>query len=341
MIVGPSWIGDMVMAEPMMRQIKSSHPGSSITLVAPSWSLDVASRMISVDHGVVSPFQHRHLGIWKRYGFAKGLRAQKFQKAWILPNSFKSALLPYWAHVPNRIGFLGEHRYGLLTDIRRLNEVLSQRLVDQYYSLAFDKKTDPFSLAPFPRLFVNKDHQIKALLKFGLEVNRPILVMCPGAEYGPAKQWPIHYYIDVARHFVGMGWQIWWMGSAKDTAIGHQDIETLGKNSKNLCGKTNLVEAVDLMGCARLVLSNDSGLMHVASALDRPLVAIYGSSDPNKTPPLSSKVFVFYLGLECSPCFKRVCPLGHTRCLVDIRPGDVTNELIRLDQQYGQYSCES
>jgi heptosyltransferase-2 len=149
------------------------------------------------------------------------------------------------------------------------------------------------------------------------------LALCPGAEYGPAKRWPVAYYAEVARKKIDQGWQVWLFGSNKDKA----DAEQINNEASGLCsdftGRTTLAEAVDLMSLAHTVVSNDSGLMHVAAALNKNLIAIYGSSDPGFTPPLNDNAQVISLNLDCAPCFKRDCPLGHTNCLTGITPEQV------------------
>jgi heptosyltransferase-2 len=183
---------------------------------------------------------------------------------------------------------------------------------------------------------INQDRQQAVIDKFKLTATtagryKPskILALCPGAEYGPAKRWPAQYYAEVARHKIDQGWQVWLFGSEKDRA----DADQINKAASGLCtdftGKTSLAEAVDLLSMVNVVVSNDSGLMHVAAALDKKLIAIYGSSDPGFTPPLNAKAQVISLNLYCAPCFKRECPLGHSNCLTGITPAQVLDAIAR------------
>jgi heptosyltransferase-2 len=220
-------------------------------------------------------------------------------------------------------------RYGLLNDIRTLNKEVLKQTVQRYVALAGqdDPQIPPEVL--FPSLKVDAENQSHLLDKLGLKLDKPVLCMMPGAEYGPAKQWPIEYYASLAKLLVDTGWQIWVIGSEKDKAAGDKIAAERLDEILNLCGKTQLVDTVDLLSCARSVISNDSGLMHVAAAVGVEVNVIYGSSTPAYTPPLiaEAKKNIFYLGMECSPCFKRVCPLGHMNCLRNIKVSDVFSKI--------------
>jgi len=224
-------------------------------------------------------------------------------------------------------------RYGLLNDIRVLDKKQLPMTVQRFVALG----VGPGELLPEipePRLEVQPESIADALQSIGL--NRPegkLLVLCPGAEYGPAKQWPAEYFAAVASEKINQGWQVWLFGSEKDRAIGDSVITAMGQSDgmvQNLAGGTTLEQAVDLMSLATVVVGNDSGLMHVAAALDRDLVAIYGSSDPGFTPPLNHRAQIIDLNLECSPCFKRECPLGHYDCLKKLEPKQVLKAMERF-----------
>ena len=176
---------------------------------------------------------------------------------------------------------------------------------------------------PIPSLVINRDQQQAVIEKFKLTLSEKILALCPGAEYGAAKRWPARYYAEVARHKMAQGWQVWLFGSDKDKEAAEQINSALAGACIDFTGRTSLAEAVDLMSLVDVVVTNDSGLMHVAAALDKRTIALYGSSDPRFTPPLKAKAQVITLNMDCSPCFKRECPLGHTRCLTDINPESV------------------
>ena len=225
-------------------------------------------------------------------------------------------------------------RYGLLNDIRALNKVVLKQTVQRYVAHAYQNNPQIAPAIPFPKLNVDHDNQAKLLDRLRLKLDKPVVCMMPGAEYGPAKQWPIEYYSQLAKSLVDTGWQVWLIGSDKDEAAGDNIVVDNYGEVYNLCGKTQLVDTVDLLACAKTVVTNDSGLMHVAAAAGVDVNVIYGSSTPDYTPPLTTedKKNIFYLDLECSPCFKRVCPLGHTACLNDIEYEDVYKQIYKPDK---------
>jgi heptosyltransferase-2 len=325
LIVGPSWVGDMIMAQGLYRALRDQHSELQIDVLAPAWSGPILSRMAEVNRVIVSPFGHGQFNLSGRRALAHELRAEAYDWAIVLPNSWKSALAPFMARIPQRTGFVGEFRYGLLNDIRRLGKTELPRLVDRYRVLADAPPAGPDA---YPRLTVDAAKQAASLIRLGLTLDRPVLALCPGAEFGAAKRWPESHYAAVAKAKIEQGWQVWLFGSAKDRTV-CESIKTLLGSGRNLAGETTLEEAVDLLACAQAVVSNDSGLMHVAAAVDVPVVAVYGSTDPGYTPPLSERAHVVRLGLDCSPCFKRECPLGHLDCLVKLGPERV---LAILDQ---------
>ncbi len=324
LIVGPSWIGDMVMAQSLFITLKQQYPDCLIDVIAPQWSLPVLKRMPEVNEGISADVTHGEFSLFKRRRLGLSLKDRRYTHAIIIPRSWKSALVPYFASVPVRTGYAGEMRYGLLNDIRPLNKNILKQTVQRYVAHAGDKNYMAAPKVPNPALSVDADKQTELLERFALELERPVVCMMPGAEYGPAKQWPVAYYAKLATMLVESGRQVWIIGSDKDFAAG-EEISAGSSSIINLCGKTQLVDTIDLIACAQSVVSNDSGLMHVAAAVNVEVNVIYGSSTPEYTPPLieDSKKNIFYLGLDCSPCFKRVCPLGHTNCLNDINYNEV------------------
>ena len=327
LIIGPAWIGDMVMAQSLFIDIKQREPNSSIDVLAPTWTAALIDRMPEVRKLIPADFKHGKLSLGMRYQIGKRLRHEAYTHAITLPNSIKSALVPAFAKIPVRIGFIGEQRWGLLTDIRKLNKSKLPMTVQRFISHGLDKNAPVRSIDSIPApLLTSKEVDVQSVLaKFRLSIDKKTLVLCPGAEFGISKQWPKESYAEVAQHYLMKGWQIWLMGSEKDIDI----CESINQISNNSCiilaGKTSLPEAVDLISQVNLVVSNDSGLMHIAAALQTPLIAIYGSTDPGHTPPLSQNHSVLRLGLECSPCFKRECPLGHLNCLNDLSSQQVIN----------------
>jgi lipopolysaccharide heptosyltransferase II len=223
-------------------------------------------------------------------------------------------------------------RYGLLNDARKLDKNELPLMVERFALLAEAPNDATLHPLPQPRLQVSDEQRRKVLDKLGLTLNQPLAVFCPGAEYGPAKRWPVPYFAELAQMLHERGHAVWLVGSPRDKEIADQ-IATLGNGAcRNLCGETDLADAVALLSCANLVVSNDSGLMHLAAALDRPLLALFGSSSPRFTPPLSDKAQVLKLDLPCSPCFKRECPLGHFNCMNQLTPRQVAQYIPVIQQ---------
>jgi heptosyltransferase-2 len=327
LVVGPSWVGDMVMAQSLFHAIQQQNPEAQIDVLAPGWSLPLLARMPEVRAGLDMPLKHGDLGLGVRWRLGRGLRGA-YDQAIVLPGSFKSALVPYFAGIKQRTAFLGEQRYGLINDVRVLDKEVLPLTVQRFVALGQPATAAQPPKIHAPRLRVDAANQQQLVQKLGLNLDQPAVAFMPGAEYGPAKQWPLEHFAELARKLIQEGRQVWVLGAAKDHAAGESIAQQAAMPGVvNLCGRTQLVDAVDLLALCVTAVSNDSGLMHVAAALDTPTVALYGSSTPVHTPPLSDKAQVIYLGLECSPCFRRVCPLGHTRCLVDIAPERVLGAL--------------
>jgi heptosyltransferase-2 len=324
LIIGPAWVGDMVLAQSLFKVLKQRYPDARIDVAAPAWTRPLLDRMPEVDEAIDLPFAHGQLALGARLSLGRQLRARRYDRAIVLPNSWKSALLPWAAKAKRRTGFRGELRYGLLNDIRPLDELRLPRTVDRFVSLALEPGTPLPATLPNPSLVPDVRNTMRALEAVAHPRPKgPVLALCPGAEYGPAKRWPAEHYADVANRQLDKGWEVWLFGSEKDIPVSNEIMRRTGARCFNLTGRTSLAEAIDLMSLATVVVSNDSGLMHVAAALGRPLVAIYGSSDPRHTPPMSDKATILSLGLSCSPCFKRECPLGHLKCLRDLSPARV------------------
>ena len=334
LIIGPSWIGDMVMAQSLFRQLRANHPGNEITVLAPAWTRPLLARMPEVTHSLDSPFAHGEWNWRERRRIGRELRGEGFAHAIVLPNSFKSALIPFHAAIPHRIGWRGEWRGALLTDCRRLDKTSLPRMVERFVALGLPAGSPLPVQLPRPRLQVRPEALAAAMQRLQLDASRPVLALCPGAEYGPSKQWPAAGHAGLASDYLRRGWQVWLFGSNRDQAIAAKivaDIEPeLRPALRDLCGQTSLAEAIDLLSVATAVVANDSGLMHVAAALGRPLAAIYGSSSPAFTPPLADRVELLATGIECQPCYRRECPYGHLRCLTGIAPGMVAGAIERL-----------
>lgn len=321
----------MLMAQSLFKALAACHPGLELDVFAPAWSHGILARMPEVRRALVAPFTHGSFGLKERWRLGRELAREGYDQAIVLPNSWKSALLPFFAGIPLRTGYLGEFRHGLLNDKRGLDKQGLPRLVERYAALAFPPSPrgggGAAPLAPQPRLAVHPEAQQATLTRLGLNREHRILALCPGAAFGVAKRWPEAHYAAVARAKLEQGWQVWLLGSAKDKTVTDTINQLTGDLCANLAGQTSLEETVDLLACADAVVSNDSGLMHIAAAVDVPLVAVYGSTDPGYTPPYSDKAKVVRLGLECSPCFKRECPLGHLDCLHKLGPERVLEAL--------------
>lgn len=330
LIVGPSWVGDMVMAQPLFKLLKSQNPDSEIHVLAPAWTRPLSARMPEISDSIDMPIGHGKLLLRERYKLGVSLR-DRFDQAILLPNSLKSALIPAFAKIPQRTGWRGEMRFALLNDIRLLNKKTYPLMIERFLALGLPAGAKLPIPLPRPTLTIDQQRLPGLLHKIALNTDKPILALCPGAEFGSAKRWPEQHYAEVARQKIIEGWQVWIMGSEKDREVGGSIQQYLGEaqrtECKNLAGRTELAEAIDLLSMAGAVVSNDSGLMHIAAALDKPLVAVYGSTSPGFTPPLSEAVSIESIAVECGPCFKRECPLGHLQCLMDLPPQQVLQGL--------------
>lgn len=338
LVIAPNWIGDMLMVQPLLTQIKAHTADCEITVVAPEWVAPTLRYMPEVDHIVATSFAHGKFNLRARWQLAQTLRAQHFDACYVLPNSWKSALLPWLAGIPLRIGYLGEMRYGFLN--RHLpNPSKAQRppMLQHYAALskfspvykptdnATVKFTTPISALSAPTLSITETEIQHTAQLFNIRPEQRLLAFCPGAEFGPAKRWPVSHFAKLAQlaqqsipnlHIIALG-------SHKDQPIA----QAIGHNVHNLCGATRLEQAIALLARADAVVANDSGLMHISAALNRPLVALFGSSDPRHTPPHSTQAIPLWLHLPCSPCYQRHCPLQHLRCLQDISPTQVMSHL--------------
>lgn len=329
LIIAPSWVGDMVMAQSLFITLKETQPNCQIDVLAPAWSQGLLARMPQVSKTFVMPLLHGEFGLTARFKLGKKLRIEKYDQAIVLPNSWKSALIPFFANIPQRTGFIGEMRYGLLNDTRKLDKSVLTMTVQRFVALGFKANIDLPPLYTFPNLNVTTNQQRAVIEKFNLRLTNPILVLCAGAEFGSAKRWTEAHFAELASQKMAQGWQVWLIGSEKDKPVTDEINKLTGWKCQDFAGKTNLTQAVDLLSLSHTVVSNDSGLMHVAAALDKKVIALYGSSDPKFTPPLHAEAKIVTLNLPCSPCFKRDCPLGHRECLTGILPEQIT-ELIHL-----------
>ena len=333
LVIGPSWIGDTILAQPLLRRMHERHADLAVDVLAPAWSLPLLRKMPEVAQAIASPFGHGELKLSARLALARTLREHGYDQALVLPNSFKSALIPWLARIPLRTGYVGEFRYPLLNDVRKLDERALPMMAERYAALA-QPAAEPLA-RPLPALRLNAAPPAALLQRLQLSASLPLACVCPGAEYGPAKRWPPAYFAELAKRLTLDGYTVAIVGSRSDHAVGAQIEQASGNSARNLCGQTTLDEAVDLLAAATLCVSNDSGLMHVAAAVGTPLLALYGSSSPRFTPPLSANALVLKLDLPCSPCYKRECPLQHFNCMVHLTPDHVYAAIARLPAAAG------
>lgn len=316
----------MVMAQALFRALKQQRPKAEIHVLAPAWTRPLLARMPEVAASIDLPFGHGAVKLDERRRIGLALRG-KYQQAIVLPNSLKSALIPFFADIPVRTGWRGEMRFWLLNDIRLLRKRDYPLMVQRFVALAYPPGAALPDPLPAPRLSAASQRLPDLLKQFDLNRMRPVLALCPGAEFGPSKRWPDRHYASVAEQRIADGWQVWLMGSNKDAVVAEAILAGLSDEARphcrNLAGNTELADAIDLLSVADAVVSNDSGLMHIAAALGRPLVAVYGSTSPAFTPPLGEQVATESIPVECGPCFKRDCPHGHLKCLEGLPPNQV------------------
>ena len=314
LIIAPQWIGDAVMSEPLLARLAKR--GESLAVAALPWVAPVYRAMPQVGEVIELPFAHGRLDWAARRRVASELRG-RFERAYVLPNSLKSALLPWLAGIPERIGYQGESRYVLL-NARRPNVRGRPPMVAFYSALSGEPATD----GERPRMRFDQ-HVLDAATRTAGVRPGAYWAFAPGAEYGPAKCWPADHYAELARALFDEYEQpVLLLGSGQEAAL----CEAIAGQSDGACrvlaGQTALIDAMALIAAARGVVSNDSGLMHVAAAFGVPQAAVFGSTSPEHTPPRNPRARVLWLKkelqLDCAPCFDRVCRFGHTRCLTGV-----------------------
>ena len=326
LIVGPAWIGDMVMAQSLYKLLLSRHSGLRIDVIAPPWSKPILDRMPEVNRAIELDVAHGEAAVGMRRKLGRSLRGRGYRRAIVLPRSLKAALVPFFAAVPVRTGYRGEWRFALINDARPFDPARLDQTVKRFIALGLPKDEDELPLPPQPSLRTDVENLSNAVQRLGLTPTAATVAVMPGAEYGPAKRWPADRFAALAARLAGAGSQVWLLGSESEWKLGeavrmaadHDDVI-------NLCGRTTLADAVDLLGAAAVAVTNDSGLMHVAAAVDTHVISLYGSTTPRFTPPLTERSDILYRNLDCSPCFRRKCPLGHLNCMMEMSVDDVAN----------------
>jgi len=326
LVVAPSWVGDAILSEPLFAWLRGAGVAASIDVIAPPWCGPVYARMRGVGRIIDSPAAHGQVALRERRRLGIALRGT-YTHAYVLPNTWKSALVPWFARIPRRIGYSGEARYGLLTEARRLDARALPQLVARYAALAMPARGSAGE-PPAPVLVPDAANREAAMRALSLSTARPVAILCPGAEFGPAKRWPAEHFAALAKRLARDGCAVWLVGSPNDRPAAAAVVAACGASANavtDICGRTDLGTAIDLLSIASIVVSNDSGLMHAAAAVRAPLVALFGSSSPLYTPPLSDTARIARIEIACSPCFKRECPLGHFRCMRELSPELVYN----------------
>ncbi len=316
----------MVMAQSVFTFLKRRDPDRDLDVLAPEWSLPIVARMPEIRLGIASETAHGEIGLKKRRRIAADLGKRGYDRAIVLPRSFKAALIPWLAGIPVRTGYRGETRFLLINDVRPFDRKVLDQTVKRFVALGLEGGEALPEALPDPALDISTANQASVLHELGLDRERPVIAMMPGAEYGPAKCWPHEYFAELAGRLDAAGYAVWILGSAKDGAAG--DAIAGASNAVNLCGKTSLEDVIDLLAACEQAVSNDSGLMHIAAAVGIHVHGIYGSSSPKFTPPLTKSRDIHELDLECSPCFERECPLGHLKCLRDLRPERIFDKIL-------------
>ena len=331
LIVAPNWLGDSLMAQPLLTRVKAKATRLAIDVLAVPAVAPVFRRMPEVDQVIEADFRHGRFGLGDRWRLGRRLAGQ-YAQAIVLPNSWKSGLVPFFANVNLRIGYVGESRYGLLNLPHPNPKKNAPRapMARFYAQLSETPGRNLGDELPSPRLIADPVRSISTKVALGLKPAERLVALCAGAEYGPAKRWPAEHFAVVASKLKAMGATPIVLGTQSDVPMG-LTIEQLSHGAAlNLCGKTSLDQAIDLIAGSTAVITNDSGLMHVAAALDVPQVSLFGSSSPKHTPPLSEMARVIYLGVDCSPCYQRVCPLGHFKCMRELTPEMVLEKYAEL-----------
>lgn len=327
LVVSPAWLGDIIMAQSLLRALKLQNPSIVLDVLVPRYYAPLMQRMPEVNRVIELSLTHGQLHLMARYRMGRVLRGC-YQQAFVLPNSWKSALIPFWAQIPKRTGWLGEYRWGLLNDVRGLNKKQYPKMVDRYLALAYPEHT-PTLPTLTPVLKCDAIAQSKLLDTWQRDPKkRPVIALCPGAAFGPAKRWPLEYFSDLAALCLQAGWEVWLFGASAEQAFG-TTIEQMAPDCLNLIGKTTLTDMIDWLGMADVAVCNDSGLMHMAAAVQTAVVAIYGSTAPTHSPPLTSKQQSLVTALPCQPCWQRQCRYHHYRCLTEIKPKAVWHAILQ------------
>lgn len=319
LIIPQNWLGDIVMSQTLLKKIKSNNPKTSIDILVNSSLKNLVERMPEINKVIILDCSHRELGLFKRLRLAKEIKKSSYDQSIVLSRSLKSSLIPYFAKIPIRTGELGELRYLLINDLKEFSKESRRKTASRYISMYSDNNEE-LSENYYPSLDSNSENIKNLSEKYDLKKDKKVIIFAPGAAFGPSKMWPVNKFRELGKK-LNNDFKILILGSNNEKSIGN-DIVT-NKNMVNLCGKTSIADAVDLMHISKFCVSNDSGLMHLAAATNTKSISIYGSTSPDFTPPLTKNKDIHYKGMSCSPCFEKKCKYGHYNCLVDIHSDDV------------------
>ncbi|MGH8461365.1 MAG: lipopolysaccharide heptosyltransferase II [Stenotrophobium sp.] len=323
LVIGPSRVGDMVLAQPLFMRLKQLRPDCKIDVLAPQDMLPVVARMPEVRAGMEMPqgkFSRRKLG--------RSLRDRGYNQSITLPDSRQTALVPWFAGIPRRTAYSSGMHIGLVNDIRAPDRKWPKTSPQCFVALAQERAVKGAPEIPLPRLEIDTVHGARLLRELALDGTRPAVGLMPGVD-GAGRQWPVEFYAEVAQHLAAEGVQTWIFGTDAEQALADSIRAISGGMTANLCGRTSLTGMLDLVARCRAVIANESGLMQLAAASGVPVTALYGSAAPDVTLPVQHGA-IHYLRLEDGPCFERTCPPGHYHCLRHVAPQTVRASLRQL-----------
>ncbi len=309
----PNWLGDLMMSTAFINEVLSLFPDSQVDLVVKK-----GFENIPLPHrGIIFPFEKQSTSVFE---FGKGLRQHTYDRFYVLPPSFSSALMARASRANKQIGYKGSLRGLLLNHGRSYSSKhRTQHLVVEYLQL-LENWTAEREIQP--GLKISKAWLDKTLSELRHLLPDSFVCIAPGAIYGPAKQWPVEHFKALTDILDGKGISAVIIGTKDEIQLGENLVNATTK-ALNLCGKTSLNQLIAILATSKALVSNDSGTMHIMAALQKPQVAIFGSTSTVWTSPVNKRADIIKLEIECSPCFKRVCPLGHTNCLKQISAGQV------------------
>lgn len=317
LVIAQAWVGDVVLSQILYALLKRQQPDVSIDVVAPAWAGALLGRMPQVSRHILLDVRHGQFGLWRRWATARRLHAQ-YQQAIIIPRSVKAALVPWVAGIKQRIGFDAGIRNALINDSRSRPPGIVARMA----RLASPDPIDSNSI-PRPNLEVDPEQTTRVFRQWDMDPDETVIGLMPGAAYGRAKQWGENSFVRLATLLAEQGHRICVIGTARDRSLGDDIVQAAPEQITNLCGETTLDQAIHLVSGLAAAVCNDSGLMHVAAAVNTPVVGIYGPTSPDTHPPLIDVRKICSVRALCSPCHQRTCPYGHHACMARITPEQV------------------